>query len=83
MSLDKVKKGDEVKILNIPNSAAKEQFIRFGIGEGSVVVCQSKIPFGPIILRKSRQEIAVGRELARTIAVERSATTAKANRRYK
>lgn len=77
MSLDKVKKGDAIKILLIPSKSAKEQFIRFGIGEGSVVVCQSKIPFGPIILKKNRQEIAVGRELARTIVVERRALVGK------
>jgi Fe2+ transport system protein FeoA len=70
LSLAKIKKGDFVKIINIPNKSAKEQFIRFGIGEGSIVCCQSKIPFGPIILRKNHQEIAVGRDLARSISVE-------------
>lgn len=71
MGLDKVRAGEEVIIKEIPDSETKTQFIRFGIGEGSTVVCHSKIPFGPVVLRKNRQEIAIGRELARTITVEK------------
>jgi len=71
MCLDQVRTGEEVVIREIPDSMAKTQFIRFGIGEGSTVTCHSKIPFGPVVLRKNRQEIAIGRELARTIIVER------------
>ncbi|MDI6715511.1 MAG: FeoA family protein [Actinomycetota bacterium] len=71
MCLDQVKAGEEVVIKKIPDSMAKTQFIRFGIGEGSTVICHSKIPFGPVVLRKNHQEIAIGRELARKIVVER------------
>lgn len=71
MCLDQIRTGEEVIIREIPDSAAKTQFIRFGIGEGSTVICHSKIPFGPVVLRKNRQEIAIGRKLARTITVER------------
>ncbi|MHB0976329.1 MAG: FeoA family protein [Candidatus Aquicultorales bacterium] len=73
MCLDQVKVGEEVLIVEIPDALAKTQFIRFGIGERSTVVCHSKIPLGPVILRKNRQEIAVGKQLARTIKVERRA----------
>ncbi|MBE0447330.1 MAG: ferrous iron transport protein A [Actinobacteria bacterium] len=72
MCLDQVKIGERVIIKEILDGTAKTQFIRFGIGEGSTVTCHSKIPFGPVVLRKNRQEIAIGRELARTITVERS-----------
>ncbi|HZD60386.1 MAG TPA: FeoA family protein [Anaerolineae bacterium] len=81
MCLDQIKAGEEVVIKEILDNAAKTQFIRFGIGEGSTVVCHSKIPFGPVILKKNRQEIAVGRELARTITVERSGYGKKRHRR--
>ncbi|NCO66248.1 MAG: ferrous iron transport protein A [Candidatus Aquicultor secundus] len=81
MCLDQVKTGDEIIIKEIPDSMAKTQFIRFGIGEGSTVVCHTKIPFGPVVLRKNRQEIAVGRELARTIRVERRGNGGKGHRR--
>lgn len=77
MSLDQVKAGEEVIIKRIPDSMAKTQFIRFGIGEGSTVICHSKIPFGPVVLRKNRQEIAIGRGLARTITVERRSRSGK------
>lgn len=72
MCLDQIRAGEEVIIKEIPDDQAKTQFIRFGIGEGSTVTCHSKIPFGPVVLKKNRQEIAIGRELARTITVERS-----------
>ncbi|HEY3375265.1 MAG TPA: FeoA family protein [Candidatus Aquicultor sp.] len=72
MCLDQIKTGEEVIITEIPEGTAKTQLIRFGIGEGSAVICHSKIPFGPVVLRKNRQEIAVGRALARTITVRKS-----------
>lgn len=71
LSLDQVKPGEEVVIEEIPDHMAKTQFIRFGIGEGSTAVCHGKIPMGPIVVRKNRQEIAIGRELARRIRVRR------------
>lgn len=80
MCLDQVKTGDEIIIKEIPDSMVKTQFIRFGIGEGSTVICHTKIPFGPVVLRKNRQEIAVGRELARTISVERRSRHGKGYR---
>jgi len=80
MCLDQIRTGEEVIIKEIPDSMAKTQFIRFGIGEGSSVVCHSKIPFGPVVLRKNRQEIAIGRELARTITVERRSNGKERNR---
>ena len=72
MCLDQIRTGEEVIIKEIPDTMAKTQFIRFGIGEGSSVICHTKIPFGPVVLRKNRQEIAIGRELAKIITVERS-----------
>ncbi|MCL6472427.1 MAG: ferrous iron transport protein A [Firmicutes bacterium] len=80
MCLDQIRTGEEVIIKRIPDSMAKTQFIRFGIGEGSTVVCHSKIPFGPVVLRKNRQEIAIGRALACTIEIERRGSHAKRHR---
>ncbi len=70
MKLSQVKKGQVVKIARIPNEQVRSQAIRFGIGEGSVVVCEEIIPAGPVILRKNRQEIAVGRGLAEEITIQ-------------
>ncbi|MFZ5754772.1 MAG: FeoA family protein [Bacillota bacterium] len=70
MKLSQVKKGQVVKIARIPNEQVRSQAIRFGIGEGSVVICEEIIPAGPVILRKNRQEIAVGRGLAEEITIQ-------------
>jgi len=70
MNLAEVKKGQTVKILSIPDEQVRSQAIRLGIGQGSLVTCQEIIPAGPVILKKNRQEIAVGRGLAQVITVE-------------
>ncbi|MCL6520527.1 MAG: ferrous iron transport protein A [Armatimonadetes bacterium] len=68
MTLDQATTGSEVQIISVPN-AVRSQLIRLGIAEGSRVVCIEKIPFGPVVLKSRRQEIAIGRDLARQIEV--------------
>lgn len=70
MTLDMVKRGQRVVIRQIDSPEVKTQIIRFGLGEGESAICQEKLPSGPIVLRKNRQEIAIGRNLARAITVE-------------
>jgi len=70
MTLDMVKRGDRVRILKIQDPQVRFQAIRFGIGEGVDVRCAEKLPAGPVVLRRGRQEIAVGRRIARAISVE-------------
>ncbi|TYO98042.1 FeoA family protein [Desulfallas thermosapovorans] len=69
MTLDKAKRGQHVKIISIPNENIRAQAIRFGIAEGEVVLCEEVLPAGPIVLRKNRQEIAIGRGLANRITI--------------
>ncbi|MCL6638323.1 MAG: ferrous iron transport protein A [Firmicutes bacterium] len=69
-TLDKVKKGQHIRITGIPNELMRVQAIRFGISEGSVVTCREVVPAGPVVVAKNKQEIAIGRSLARTISVE-------------
>lgn len=69
MCLTKIKKGQTVAIVKIEDKEIRTQFIRFGIGEGSRVKCMEKIPFGPFMLQHNRQEIAIGREVAKKIHV--------------
>lgn len=69
MTLDQVKRGQKVEIRYIPDVLIRAQAIRFGIGEGSEVVCGEVLPAGPIILHKGLQEIAIGRRLAQSIKV--------------
>jgi len=70
MTLDKVRKGQLIKIIGIPNELIRVQAIRFGISEGSVVTCREIVPAGPVVVARNKQEIAIGRSLARTISVE-------------
>ncbi len=59
-----------VRILKIDDDRARAQCVRFGIGEGSVVESAEKLPLGPVLVRHCRQEICVGRKLARRVLVE-------------
>ena len=70
MTLDMVRRGDSVRILKINDPQVRVQALRFGIGEGSDVSCSENVPAGPIVVRRSRQEIAIGRGIARSISVE-------------
>lgn len=70
MTLDQAKNGSKVQIVKIPCDANRPQLIRMGIAEGTMVTCHEKLPLGPVILRCKRQEIAIGRRLARSIVVK-------------
>lgn len=70
MRLDKANRGQIVKITEIPNDRVRVQAIRFGLSEGAVVTCREVVPAGPVIVTRNKQEIAIGRNLAKTISVE-------------
>ncbi len=69
-TLDRVRRGDEFVVTKVDDERARVTAIRFGIAEGATVTCVTKIPAGPIVLKSGRQEIAVGRELAKLICVK-------------
>jgi Fe2+ transport system protein FeoA len=68
-TLDGARRGDRMVVLGVDDDRARIHAIRFGMGEGACVQCVTRIPAGPIVLRSGRQEIAVGRELAKRISV--------------
>jgi Fe2+ transport system protein FeoA len=70
MTLDKTKTGQKIKITSINRQDIKVQAIRLGIAEGVEVICQEVLPKGPIVLRKNKQEIAIGRQIAKEILVQ-------------
>jgi Fe2+ transport system protein FeoA len=43
--------------------------LRFGMSEGAQISCVTRIPAGPVVVRSGRQEIAIGRGLAKRITV--------------
>lgn len=61
--------GQEFIITDIKDDFARLQAIRFGIAEGARAVCQTKLPGGPVVVRKGKQEMALGRNLADRIEV--------------
>jgi len=69
MTLDCIKKGQSFRISDIPNETVRAQAIRFGIAAGEWLTCEEVVPAGPIVVRKNRQQIALGRNLAREITV--------------
>ena len=69
MSLTEIRRGQQVRIRSIDGEVLRSQLIRFGLTEGSCVRCLERIPFGPLMIRLNRQEIALGREVARKITV--------------
>lgn len=68
-TLDQARRGDRMVVLGVDDAQARIHAIRFGMAEGATVSCVARIPAGPIVLRSGRQEIAVGRELAKRISV--------------
>lgn len=69
-TLSALRSGERARIVDIPDERARAQAIRFGMGSGACVRCVTALPGGPVVLRSGRQEIAVGRSLARRIRVE-------------
>ncbi|GAB6181876.1 ferrous iron transport protein A [Desulfotomaculum defluvii] len=70
MTLDRIKRGQSFKINNIQNENIRVQAIRFGIAEGEWLTCEEVVPAGPIVIRKNRQQIALGRQLAKEIDID-------------
>lgn len=63
--------GQQFVVTCVGDPGARVTALRFGMAEGACVHCTARIPAGPIVLRSGRQEIAVGRELAKLIDVRR------------
>jgi len=68
-TLDLARRGDRLVVLGVDDERARMHAVRFGMGEGACVSCVTVLPAGPVVLRSGRQEIAVGRELAKRIRV--------------
>lgn len=69
-SLADARAGQHFTVTAVDDERARVTCLRFGMAEGACVQCVARIAGGPIILKSGRQEIAVGRELARRIRVQ-------------
>lgn len=70
LTLDRVRRGQVLRITALPDGIFRAQALRFDLGEGAVVTCREVIPAGPVVVVRRRQEVAIGRDLARRIVVE-------------
>ena len=70
MTLDMIKKGQDLEILKIPDAEIRAQSIRVGVFQGSRLNCCEKYKNGPCVLKNRLQEIAIGNALAKTIEIK-------------
>lgn len=70
-TLDCMRKGERMEIISVDDTHARIQALRFGMAEGACVECVTRVPAGPLVIKSGRQEIAVGRALAKRINVRR------------
>jgi ferrous iron transport protein A len=68
-TLADARRGERFVVTEVMDPQARVTALRFGMAEGACIQCVERIPAGPIVLRSGRQEIAVGRELAKRILV--------------
>lgn len=68
-TLDRMARGQSCEVLGIDDEMGRITALRFGMSEGAQVSCVTRIPAGPVVVRSGRQEIAIGRALARRITV--------------
>ncbi len=64
-----VKMGQSLRIHSLPEGKLRTYFLRLGISEGDVALCYERLPGGTVVLKKNRQEVAIGHKLAGQILV--------------
>lgn len=69
IQLTKCKKYDRLQIISIPDGVHRSQLIRFGIIEGDIIMCMENLLGGTVVIKKGRQEIAIGSKLSNKIIV--------------
>lgn len=70
LTLEHAKTGSRLRICKIADTETATIAMRLGISEGEIVELASKIPGGPLVIRRGKVEIALGRALCKDIEVE-------------
>lgn len=65
------KSGDHVRITDVTSDTYTAQLLRLGIHTGTEVECILKLPRGPIVVGLGGMQLALGRDLAQAITVDR------------
>ncbi len=69
MCISEMKRGEMATIVEVPEGILRHQLLRFGIAPGTSISCRCRIPFGPVVVGLAGQEIALGRDIARSVMV--------------
>lgn len=69
ITLDQAPIGQQVRIERIQDEEIAMMAVRLGIAVGEMIVVASKIPGGPLVIRRGRVDIALGRELCKGIDI--------------
>lgn len=69
MNLETAPKNLILEVVEISQEKLSEDALRFGIESGEQIQIINKLPGGPIVIQKNEQQIAIGRELAKSIEV--------------
>lgn len=71
MNLSEAKDGEILTVIEIEDDKVMVEGLRWGITPGSTIKVEKVITAGPVIIRKKHVEMAIGRELAKNVIVER------------
>jgi Fe2+ transport system protein FeoA len=69
-TLEDLKAKQKGIVKEVKDKELSNHLIRFGIGKGSKITCNEKIPLGPIIIKFNLQEIAIARNLAKMVVLK-------------
>ncbi len=69
MNLEDAPTLKNLEIVSITEASLSENAFRFGIESGECIKIINKFPGGPIVIQRNQQQIAIGRELAKSIEV--------------
>lgn len=72
LTLEQAKVGDTLLVHRITDPETATVAMRLGISEGETFFLASRIPGGPVVIRRGAVEIALGRELCRSIEVAKT-----------
>ncbi len=73
LTLDQAQVGDRLRVAHIHDPETATMAMRLGISSGEVLELASKVPGGPLVVRRGKIEIALGRALCQAIEVEKQA----------
>lgn len=72
ITLADIKDGESVTVVEMTDEKVMVEGLRWGIVEGSIIEVTKNISNGPVIICKKHVEMAIGRELAKSVIVKRT-----------